>query len=266
MGHYKRDQGFPDWYRLEKYSATQQFKASDWLAALRIRKNILDVIKGFETAGLALSYVYQIMPDIQIELAALRKSPLDNSVCPSWADIAGDFSDNSLLLPIREMRLSDIVRFQQEAVTSVENGQREFNPWEELEKWPNLPEEVREASLANQEQHIEPLLVDMRATNSVLIKAFETWLKKSRAQRKGSSKQKKPSYTFWARYGLLPYLDLLIWRLEERVRRSSDEMADAVGYSKSNENFQKTVVALGRRLMKDLGELEALAAEEEHFS
>jgi len=263
MGHYRRDKGFPDWFQLEKYSNTQQFKASDWLAALRIRKSILDALTGLEKAGLEPCYAYQIMPETYAELTALRKAPLDNTGCGSWAVIAGEFSDTSLSLPVREMKFVDIARLKQEAALNAENGECPFDPWKELEKWPNLPDEVMRVPLRGKEQSFEPLLVDMRATNAVLIKSFEAWLKKARSEQRGRSKQKRPNYTSWSGYGLLPYLDLLIWRKEERVRRSSEEMAQAVGYDQTDENFQATVMALARRLMSDLGELEALAAEEE---
>jgi len=263
MSHYYRDGGFPEWFRVENYGGTESYKGSDWLDALRIRKNILDVFKGLEKAGLDLSYVYKIMPETKSELEALRRAPLDGSVCRSWAEIAGDFfckSDG--VLPVREMTFSDLADCRKEDLLSAENGESSFNPWEVFEKSLNIPGELIGVPIGAGNRSHESLFVDMRATNAVLIKAFEGWLKRARVQRAERSKQKKPNYARWTSYGLLPYLDLLIWRKEEGVRRSSQEMAEAVGYCRSNENFQTTVVDLARRLMRDLGELEALASYE----
>ncbi|MCY1410335.1 hypothetical protein D9M71_257030 [compost metagenome] len=105
--------------------------------------------------------------------------------------------------------------------------------------------------------------MDLRATDSVLIAAFCDWLKGARAKASTNiSKRERPAYKDWARYGLLPYLDLRIWEMETGNRIPHRIMAEAVGYLKGGDSFRKTVPTLADDLMQSLSELEALAAVE----
>ena len=77
-----------------------------------------------------------------------------------------------------------------------------------------------------------------------------------------ASKRERPAYKDWARYGLLPYLDLLTWAMETGNQIPHHVMAQAVGYRKGGDSFRKTVPKLAGELMRSLAELEALAAIE----
>lgn len=108
--------------------------------------------------------------------------------------------------------------------------------------------------------------VDLSAPDSVLMEGFEVWLAEARAAR-GIDRDRRfhrPNFGNWVRYGLLPYLDLLIWSMETDTEITWDVMAavcrpHAVG---GGEPMRKTVGLLAGNLMRDLSELKALAALE----
>nr|WP_302850354.1 DUF6387 family protein [Pseudomonas aromaticivorans] len=109
--------------------------------------------------------------------------------------------------------------------------------------------------------HAAVLAVNLQANDSVLMAAFAAWLKDARIKHP-TAKRERPAYWSWAAYGLLPYLDLLIWAKETGSQIPHHVMAEAVGYRKGGDSFRKTVPKLATELMHNLGELEALAAIE----
>lgn len=112
--------------------------------------------------------------------------------------------------------------------------------------------------------HSAVIQVDMAATDAVLVAAFASWLKEQRMLETidAASKRERLAYAKWHGYGLLPYLDLLIWAMETGNQIPHHVMAQAVGYCKGGDSFRKTVPKLADELMSSLAELEALAAIE----
>lgn len=109
--------------------------------------------------------------------------------------------------------------------------------------------------------------VNLSASDGLLLKAFSDWLKEARSsQQCDIQKPRKPLYDRWASYGLLPYLDLLIWSKETDTRIPYHVMSDAVGYVKGESSFSKTVIPLASSLIRDLSTLEALAVAEAQAS
>ncbi|WP_375741602.1 DUF6387 family protein [Pseudomonas boanensis] len=260
----RRSDDLPKWFELEKYRATKEFSAADWVACLRIRKNILDVLSLFKDVGLPWSSV----PGVLDELSAIRSSPLDKHCGNSWAMIIGDFSAGSLTSPIREITFSDLVdqcRQDHERVESGEAHEIQFERWSLIGNapWSGIPGELVGAPLGSLRETNEPLLVDLSATDSVLHASFTAWLKEARAKRIGApSKRERPDHEDWTSYGLLPYLDLQIWKRETGNQITLDVTSKAVGYVKGGDSFRKTVPKLANELMQSLAELEALAAFE----
>ena len=87
------------------------------------------------------------------------------------------------------------------------------------------------------------------------------WLKEVRANQQTKAKRQKPSHTNWARYGLLPYLDLLIWAMETDTNIPDRVMSAAVSkYDAGEANLRKTLVPLAADLMASLSTLQAMVA------
>lgn len=268
MAHYQKDRSLPGWLKLENYAGTEDFRAADWLACVRIRKNIMDVLSTHESEGGSLHDeamwglidTYDLVPEMREELSALRQSPLDLEACNSWASFSADYNLRSSEVPVREMLFSDLAEQWATDRLRADSSGISCERWHTLEQWPAIPGKVKQTPLgAGRDSHIS-LVVDMKASNAVLLDAFKAWLKESRDQEQ--DKQKKPLYSRWSRYKVLEYLDLWIWCKEKGVTKSSDEMSEAIDYKKSGENFGKTVEPTIKALMKDLGQLEVLAAKE----
>ena len=108
-------------------------------------------------------------------------------------------------------------------------------------------------------------MVDLSATDAILKEAFSSWLKSARAAEKENSAttRNKPAYDRWGRYGLLPYLDLQIWALENGTHIPDRVMSAAISHYDAGEaNLRKTLAPLAAGLMQDLSALHALAAIE----
>lgn len=109
--------------------------------------------------------------------------------------------------------------------------------------------------------------VDLGATDSALKKSFDSWLAQARAELPADvRKPANPIYSKWARYGLLPYLDLRLWEEGTGNKIPDRVMSRAISrnehYEMGEENIRKTLAPLANRLMKDLSALQALAAIE----
>lgn len=268
MAHYYKDRSLPDWFELKKYEGTEEFRAAEWLAAVRIRKNIMDVFSIHELEGLSLhdetmwelTDTYDLMPEMREELKALRQSPLDLDACRSWASFTADYNYRRLEYPVRTMLFSDLVNQWAADRLQADSEGISLERWHALEQWPTISSEVKQSPLgAGMKGHVS-LVVDMRASNDALIGAFKAWLEEWRRQEQ--SKQRKPLYLRWASYKVLEYLDLWIWCIENGVTKSSDDMVDGVGYPKSVDNYKKTIEPMIKALMKDIGQLEVIAAKE----
>ncbi|OZC35697.1 hypothetical protein B9Q17_02305 [Marinobacter vinifirmus] len=268
MAHYQKNRDLPGWFKLENYNGTEAFKAAEWLACIRIRKNIMDVLSTHKFEGLSLhdetmwelSDTYDLVPEMPEELSALRQAPLDLEACKSWASFAADYNRRSSEVPVREMLFSDLANQWAADRLQADSDGISCERWHELEQWPTISGEVKQSTLgAGRDDHVS-LVVDMKASNAVLLDAFKAWLKEWRKQE--HNRQRTPLYSRWARYRVLEYLDLWIWCVESGVIKSSEEMFEAVGYKKSFENFEKTVEPMIKALVKDLGHLEAVAAKE----
>lgn len=105
------------------------------------------------------------------------------------------------------------------------------------------------------------VMVNLDATDGEIKQGFDTWLKGARAEQQTKAKRQRPSHTNWARYGLLPYLDLLIWAMETNTNIPDRVMSAAVSHYDAGEaNLRKTLVPLAADLMGSLSTLQAMVA------
>jgi hypothetical protein len=246
-----RVEDLPEWFNLENYEECAHFGARRWASNLEARANILDCFKTFEKYRIPVEMYPKEMDWLPPVIAELQATPIKAGL-------------NEWQRPVRALIYDDI------AFKCLDEKDKEL-----AEHWRKLTRSTFEASsdfLYSDVGQITtlfdtgfPIMVDLRATDSVLIEAFAIWLKENRTERAASStsKRERPAYKDWARYGLLPYLDLLIWTKETDSQIPHHVMAEAVGYCKGGDSFRKTVPKLAAELMNSLGALVALAGIEE---
>lgn len=105
------------------------------------------------------------------------------------------------------------------------------------------------------------VMINLDATDGEIKQGIDMWLKEVRANQQTKAKRQKPSHTNWARYGLLPYLDLLIWAMETDTNIPDRVMSAAVSkYDAGEANLRKTLVPLAAELMASLSTLQAMVA------
>lgn len=269
MAKIERPEDLPSWYKLDKYAACANFDALQWLHQLERRSELLKLHPDFVITEqpedeLFKSVAMDIWKGTMTEDAtAIRNDPTRNA-----SEI------EPATLPVRDVFALDLWR--QAYLDEIEKRKGRLSP-EKAERWraigdnrATLDDWLKSKHSAIEIDHYRPysppapvITVDMRATDSVLIDAFTNWLKEKRKhQAFAFSKREKPAYKDWARYGLLPYIDLMTWAKEHDHNIPHHFMAQTVGYVKGGDSFRKTVPKLADELMRDLSELEALAALE----
>ncbi len=237
----KRREKIPAWFNLKNYHDCYSFKAFDWLICLKTRRLTLEFISNSDIDGAN-------------DLAdRTRMTPTD-------ACCLGE----SVETPVKPLCFSDIAFKGGVALLALKGSQQ-------AEHWTNtinalasgtwLPESMNRTPIEDSKDSSLSLVVNLDATDAVLTDAFSTWLKETRLQQR-SGKRERPPYEKWADYGLLPYLDLLIWQKLTGNKITHQVMSEAVGYGNCAENFRKNTPLLAKRLMGNLNELEALAASE----
>lgn len=256
-----RVKDLPDWFKLEKYSQSDSFNATDWAGNLDARSVALAYVSARCSSDDRQNYPQRMMlgfPE-NYELTMLEDMR-------SWPNYRIPSSRSSYESPVRSLTHWDIAI----AARILINGgsQRDSELWGRTIAAANetdWPHEL-DYSLLNTALRTlgHDLTVNLRANDSVLIEAFAAWLKSARSQMLIASNRERPAYRDWSRYGLLPYLDLLIWSKETAHQIPYHVMAEAVDYRKGGDSFRKTVPPLAIKLMivGGLAELEALAAIE----
>jgi hypothetical protein len=112
--------------------------------------------------------------------------------------------------------------------------------------------------------------VNMLLPDNVLIEQFKNMLQEQRDATKATGlsiqNYRKPDFTNWINFGLLPYLDLQIWEREENVSIPNRVMADAIFLpgEGGEEVVRKTTEKLAKELLslRNLETMAALAAYE----
>ncbi|MDO8863706.1 DUF6387 family protein [Haliea sp. E1-2-M8] len=244
MAKIDRVEDLPDWFDLDKYQLCKSFAAVDWLSNLETRRSIFELIAlGDGEATKRAEY--------------LRDDPIDNLLYCFGGGPAN---------PVRSLRYADLATRASFDILLDPFLSKNNGLWakiiEHMTTGNFFPSSELGTPIGSDCLDTYPILVDLRASDSILIDAFATWLRDARSEIAIDSKRERPAYKYWARYGLLPYLDLRIWSKETGHSIPHHVMAEAVGYRKGGDSFRKTVPPLAKRLMADLSNLEALAAIE----
>lgn len=280
MAKIDRVEDLPEWFDLEKYRCTGSFGVVDWFECLDVRKwalfdhpNFLSEISRRASPDATSEDFYNAWSErLKVraeELREVRENPL-------WCRIYGEASPSSWLShpgnqPVRDITTLDLRMQAESDQHGAENG---LCGRDLAERWTaitghspvpvncdfHLPLEFRDYFLFQPIPNAA-LLVDMRTPDALLKRAFDSWLKNARASHQlGARKPRTPLFDRWARYGLLPYLDLLIWSLETETHIPDRVMSAAISHYDAGEtNLRKTIAPLAAHLMIDLSELETLA-------
>ncbi|MCB9976925.1 MAG: hypothetical protein H6858_04920 [Rhodospirillales bacterium] len=111
--------------------------------------------------------------------------------------------------------------------------------------------------------------VDLTVPDKILIQQFTDYLHQVRRRYtdiKPANRYKVPEYKKWVEYGLLPYLDLKLWEIENNFSVPYRVLADAIfpDGNKGEEMIRKTTAKIARQVMQGdyINFLSTIAAQE----
>lgn len=257
----------PEWFDVEKYKGAKNLDAAGWFIQLSLRKDLYDLYTMFEKEGSDESTFWaggKILHGIVRQcLERLRSQPIQTDTYENIyaSGLVSGYKEDLSIKPVRGLSFQDL-REQRLWDESKDNGKVcQANRWglltaSELSDCPAEPILVGRFG-----KNRFAMLVDLNATDNVLNKSFKIWLKEARRNALDTPKKASSLYRKWAGYGVLPYLDLRIWAMEKRFQITHDVMARAINDCVAD-NFRKTNADIAINLMRDLSELQALAAFE----
>jgi hypothetical protein len=241
----------PEWFDIEKYNGCESFRAADWYQALFFRFSLFQYMECIDHP--------EIGESIKRDLFSVRANPLN-----LLSLVNAPFSNLKFMPPVSTLtfgRLLEQCRIER-VVDRVSSARRELFASDLMRH--NIPTSIDEMPLLL--SRFEAVTVDLGATDSVILESFRLWLKDARSSRPEiKTSRNKPAYGNWARYGLLPYLDLWLWEKETGDNIPDKVISSALsrnGYDAGEGNVRKTVGKWARDLMQDLSALHALAAIE----
>lgn len=279
MAKIDRVEDLPEWFDLEKYQGCKVFGADEWLEQVGRRYDLLklrpggfkstlpkysDTLKVFTPDALGL-LVW--LSEMSASAPQVRAAPLDS---PSKGKIREWMTDPSNQ-PVKALCPLDILWQSVRDKDAEDDGKALAGMSKRWDTSINSPQEFRSHATSplyidyyNGAPEIPVVQINLGASDAVLKASFAAWLKEARAHQKtGTVKRSKSLYDRWARYGLLPYLDLLTWSMETETHIPDRVMSAAISsYDAGEANLRKTVAPLAEALMGDFSELRALAAIE----
>jgi hypothetical protein len=247
MAKIDRVQDLPEWFDLDKYQGSECLDAGDWYRQLLERQSLFDACLNLKNPKPANSFDYGWYAD---SIKELRDSPLQLD--------DGIFDVENRHPPVRALRFFDLyMGAADEQARQGITGKVDIGL---------LFKEGHESGLevpvmGSPDLH-PALIVNLGAGDSTLRESFAIWLQAARKRRDALEvRRSRPAWNRWARYGVLPYLDLMIWSVETETHIPDRVMSAAISrYDAGEANLRKTVAPMAEALMSDLSELQAVAA------
>lgn len=284
MAKITRLQDLPGWFDLKKYKGVESFRAFEWMKQLERRSDLLRHYPGGDSS--------QDVPEfIQDTLCMVWQRSVEEGATQIWENPIEDQSEcmpskwisDGPSMPVKPVCMNDLawqMARDKQALIAGKVKKSHYHKWAAINPGIQpLPDRSPAIPLLHgvlPSGQTTPLSIDyfngapaspvvqldLSAPDSVLKQAFAALLKEIRSKQVSAPLGRKKMYYRWPSFGLLPYLDLRIWELLSGNSINRHVMADAVGYVKGESSFSKTVVPLAAGLVRDLSELQALAAVE----
>jgi Family of unknown function (DUF6387) len=218
---------------------------SAWLASILLggtRKLVFRKVCSAQLRGMPDRLFPERDSVVREALSSLRNNPLCDSsgqpFCHSAFRGCFDFAANRVL-GVRSMILKDLIRLdrtirpkltraQIDCVEQLVSGQSPFGTARFFLGSPDWVDASVENDCAG--DGFVPLIIDLNFSNHLLIKEFGQHLQRLRRAPGGKPKQaekKSPDLGSWAKMGLLPCMDLLLWA-EEQGGRLSDRLSSTL--------------------------------------
>lgn len=226
MAKIDRVEDLPEWFDLEKYKGCENFGAVEWYTCLDRRQQVF-----------AMLFDDDYIAALQAETAP--------EGCPAhFVEVLRDMA-SMMLGSIR----ADPLAFSHAPLSLSSLAH-------------SLPVMRPEKASPAQMPSLTPIMVDLGASDDSLKAAFSAWLDEARLHHPKEA-QPKPFYDRWARYGVLPCIDLSIWAWESGIKIPDRVMSAAISRDCMGEsNFCRTVKPIVRDLLCDMSALRELASIE----
>jgi len=243
----------PKFFDLNHYSAASELTPTEWFRVLSQRFHMFTLLEaGRELEErhpeLASAYSAAFARDIQnMRGIAVEDTDIPNFFGPrSYAQ----YLENATC-SVRPLTLAD---FYSHAICTP-------GYLAELEEW--LTDPIGKFVIDTDMDVMGPLLLngpsgtsdgqitihaDLNQPDYVLKEDFATVVQQLRAATNHRARKKtcSPKFESWARYGLLPYLDLKIWQMETGTKISQDVMALAITPHREGNNLRTTIITAER--------------------
>lgn len=258
-----RVEDLPQWFDLEHYQGAESFGAVEWYKQLSQRRALLTLLDYMPDEA---AFYDQAVKAFSRCIGHVRGVSVEDAHIPNFFGAGG--IDQALLDFSRSVHPLTLNQLHQHARVYEGGSLQGSANWFLGVDQPDRDEKIEAPLfltdlLSYPRERFAALRVDLDAPDSVILESFAAWLSETRSL-KGQPREKefyRPRYQQWARYGLLPYLDLAIWKKETGVRIPDRVMAAAISrYDAGESNVRKTVKPLAQALMGGTQEFEALAA------
>lgn len=272
MAKIDRVEDLPEWFDIENYRGAESFGAVEWYQHLALRSYLLTLLEIWHgdwrkeqcetAAGAFKKYI------VHVRGGAIEQADIPTSIAVTAEDLIDEKNG------ISSLTFSDLYNHAANKTFLAHSKWLDPVHWfadmgkplcseSEGEKVADSPLFLTGRPGYWIEQYATAR-VDLDYPDAILIERFASWLKEIR-DIKGQQQAKRyhrPNFQRWARYGVLPYLDLTIWAAETGAHIPDRVMAAAVlpRLDFGESNLRKTIIPLAESLMSDLTELRALAA------
>ncbi|MFP5422352.1 MAG: DUF6387 family protein [Gammaproteobacteria bacterium] len=260
----------PEWFGLENYQGLESLGAPEWYGLLSQRQYLLTLqkLQTDDNQEIAKAAAVGFTREIQ----HIRGTKVESAHIPAFFGEGGLDQylkdEKRSVHPLTFRHLREHAQNMQGCYHNPEKWFAELNRACSAEVHTSTTTDAPlflTGHLTGHNEKFAAVRIDLEVPDAVIMESFQAWLKETRTT-KGQPRKKKfyrPDFARWARYGVLPYLDLVIWARETETHIPDRVMSAAISsYDAGESNIRKTVAPLAESLMNDLSELLALAALE----
>jgi hypothetical protein len=251
----------PEWFSLRKYCRAATLDAAGWYGQISVRRVCGSLLRDMRDPN-------PIFPEkdavVRHALTSLRAEPIGDLAHGPFNDDAFSSCRNFTFPNVPVVRSMTFWDF-----CGIDSRIRRVLPENEVDQSHEIarnlsshgavavlypPPEWMEADLKSEcfWGGLIPLVIDLRFPNSLLVQHFELHLQnlRRREPRKPETRKHSPDVGEWARLGVLPCMDLLLWEDEEQCRITNRSITDALALESNDDKVRKTVRPLATALLQ----------------